>query len=68
VFKAPGIGVRTAPESVFKEEWNGCSKQNGIGVHDAPEYAVAYSGDNDHPFRSTVTTYSGAMTSDSVLV
>ena len=34
-----GIGVHDRPESVFRINWIGCSRSNGISVHDPPERA-----------------------------
>jgi hypothetical protein len=35
-----GIGVHDRPESVFRINWIGCSRSNGISAHDSPERAA----------------------------
>ena len=40
VFMITGTGVHDPPESVFRINWNRCSRSNGIRVHDRPERAI----------------------------
>ena len=41
-FMITGTGVHDRPESVFRINWIGCSRSNGISVHDPPERAVTH--------------------------
>ncbi|HME21177.1 MAG TPA: hypothetical protein VKI44_07455 [Acetobacteraceae bacterium] len=38
-FMITGTGVHDRPDSVFRINWSGCSRSNGIRVHDRPERA-----------------------------
>jgi hypothetical protein len=46
-FMITGTDVHDRPELTFTINWIGCSRSNGIGVHDRPERALGARGECD---------------------